>query len=106
MSHDLDIVEATIDPTMNATEKKIAALKIKILELVGDSVDVVHCAVKGINYRGNKITRTQLYAANPIVSKFAPMLEGGGSGEVHLHLNLPRPKQPMRVIDVKSKAVK
>ncbi len=77
---------------LSPTEKKINSLRNKILELVQDSADVIHCAVKGEYYKGKKITRTQVFAASPIVAKFAPTIEQAASGQVHLHLNIPRPK--------------
>ena len=77
---------------LSLTEKKINNLRAKILELVQDSAEVIHCAVRGETWNGKKITRTQLYAASPIVAKFSPTIDNVASGQVHLHLNIPRPK--------------
>lgn len=77
-------------------EKKITQLKDRMLNLVSDSIEVIECAVNSNTWKntGKRVTRTQIFAASPIVSKFAPELEKLGSGAVHLHLNIPRPTLP------------
>lgn len=86
-----EIVE-TEKTQLSKEEKQIARIKAKVISLVEDATECVHQAVKGENYRGKKITRSQLFAASPIVARFAPEIDKTASGQVHLHLNIPRPK--------------
>ncbi len=93
---------------LSPIEKKLERIRNKIIELVDDSTQVIHAAIKGETWNGKKITRTQLYAASPIVQRFAPTLEQSGSGQVHLHLNIPRPKaiEVIEAIETKDSAPK
>lgn len=94
-------------------DKEIAKMQNKMLKLVNDSLDVLDCAINGKAWRdGKKVSRTQLYAASPLVARFAPELETLKSGAVHLHLSIPRPKQaqgdgakPMQVVEAKAKDI-
>lgn len=95
-------------------DKEIAKMQAKMLKLVNDSIDVLDCAINGNEWRntGKKVSRTQLYAAAPLVGRFAPELATIKSGAVHLHLSIPRPKQaqgegakPTQVIEAQAKDV-
>lgn len=95
-------------------DKEIAKMQTKMLKLVNDSIDVLDCAINGNEWRntGKKVSRTQLYAAAPLVGRFAPELATIKSGAVHLHLSIPRPKQaqgegakPTQVIEAQAKDV-
>ena len=95
-----EIVEAR---ELSVVEKKIAKIKDRMVDLLEDSLDVLHTAIKGDKWKdtGKVVTRTQLYAATPIVAKFAPEIEKSSTGAIHFHMNVPRPKpQPIENVTV------
>ena len=85
------VIEGTEE--MNEIQRAQYDLKMRMARLISDSITVLHAAVKGEEMpNGEKVTRTQIYAASPLVSKFAPSLEYQPQGGVHLHFqNIPRP---------------
>lgn len=94
---DMDIsripeVVAVKKENLTPVEKRLETLKGKIMAMVEDATEVVHSAIKGEPYKGVKVSRTQLFAASPVVSKFGPEIDKISSGQVHLHLNIPRPQ--------------
>ena len=104
------LVESNEVTTM---DKEIAKMQSKMLKLVNDSLDVLDCAINGKTWRdGKKVSRTQLYAASPLVARFAPELATLKSGAVHLHLSIPRPTlaqgegaKPMQMVEAQAKDI-
>ena len=70
---------------LSPEQAKIQDLRGKMIDMLGDALNVLHTAVKG-----GKVTRTQVYASNGLL-RFAPTLENEASGAVTLHFHVPRP---------------